>query len=194
MGVVSSMAKGRLHLLHHVHLLNLLNLLHLLHLLLPLFIGEADACTPDPDPPSKPDPGIQIPDPIGPPTDPRPSISIENWGISIEDIDTDCPENKPTMGTDCTTANDVTCSYGEEHCCGKTHASFNASCDPHAGWTGFKTDACLKENCGGATEKRCTSWIGPDKWCQLNCNLEPPNCPPAHCRCLPAGFGTPPPR
>ena len=41
--VVSSMAKGRL---HHVHLHHLLPLLHLL---LPVFLGEADACQTAPE-------------------------------------------------------------------------------------------------------------------------------------------------
>merc|ERR1712179_377858 len=64
-------------------------------------------------------------------------------GPSFEDFD--CPDDKPTMGTECGTPKDVTCSYGEEHCCGKTHASFIATCD--VVWRGFKTDTCLNENC-----------------------------------------------
>ena len=46
--VVSGMAKG-LH-LNLFHLLHLLHHLHLIHLLLPLFMGEADACGGAPDP------------------------------------------------------------------------------------------------------------------------------------------------
>jgi len=66
---------------------------------------------------------------------------------------TDCPKNKPALGSPCSVPASERCSYGSECCCGKCHPSFVATCQLISGrhsWVGFNTDACLRPNCGNA--------------------------------------------
>ena len=52
----------------------------------------------------------------------------------------ECPKQQPDMWGKC--SGNITCTYGEECCCGKCHPSLEMMCD-EGKWTSFYTDACM---------------------------------------------------
>ena len=53
-----------------------------------------------------------------------------------------CPKKTPDSFDTC--EGSMTCTYGEECCCGECHHSLVANCDPiNKKWIMYYTDACL---------------------------------------------------
>jgi len=80
----------------------------------------------------------------------------------------ECPEIQPEVGSPCT--EELSCSYGEECCCGECHSSVQLECTVPVGggvgeWGGFFTEAC-----SGASRFGCPDDQKPVTVCvQINC-------------------------
>jgi len=97
-----------------------------------------------------------------------------------------CPVNEPALGRSCSISSSVTCSYGNECCCGRCHPSFKSQCIDGR-WSGYYTDACMRPDCpnpGGCScnghlhlnRGECGIQADCGRWCYVD---EHNSCPDA---------------